>query len=341
MLLPPDLREWVSGNDLAHFILEAVEGADLRAARVNSRGTGSAQYPPTMMLSVLIYCYARGIYSSRAIERACWELVPVRYLAGDRQPDHDTIAKFRRENGVLMEALFVEVLRLAKELKLLKLGTVMVDGTKLAANASQRATRTAAELAAEEARWEEAVRERLAPARKTPPAPPADSLPEPPAAPKKDPPEPTLNLSDPESRLQPCAQGGFIQGYNAQAALAAESGLIVACHVTQDTNDRRQLQPTFAAIPPALGPPRRVVADAGYDHTLQIEQVEAATGARVFCPLQTDSRPPGPVRPGSERARQRAGRNPVRARHASAEGRALSRWRRQSIEPLWGNLKLN
>jgi transposase len=137
LLLPPDMRDWVPGDDLVHFVVEAVEGMDLKCLRVNHRGSGSAQYPPSMMLSLLIYCYANGIFGSRRIERATQRDVAVRYLTGDTHPDHDTIAKFRRENFEAIAECFVKVLELARELKLLKVGTVSVDGTHLRANASK------------------------------------------------------------------------------------------------------------------------------------------------------------------------------------------------------------
>src|SRR5664280_2232679 len=82
LLLPPNLREWVPAGHLAHFILDAVEGLDLRQVRVNERGTGSEQYPPRMLLALLLYCYATGVFSSRRIEQATWDSVPVRMIAG-------------------------------------------------------------------------------------------------------------------------------------------------------------------------------------------------------------------------------------------------------------------
>lgn len=137
LLLPPDLRDWVPDDDLVHFVILAVEGLDLGAFRVNPKGSGSAQYPPHMMLSLLIYCYANGVFSSRRIERATYRDIAVRFLTGDTHPDHDTIAKFRRENFEAVAACFLHVLELARELKLLKVGTVSVDGTTLKANASK------------------------------------------------------------------------------------------------------------------------------------------------------------------------------------------------------------
>jgi transposase len=141
MLLPPDLRDWIPDDHLAHFVVEAVEEMDLSRVKTNGRGTGSEQYPPRMMLSLLIYCFAAGIFSSRQIELATHENVAVRFIAGNTHPDHDTICTFRRENKALLEGSFVKVLGLAAELKVLKVGqvTVSVDGTKVAANASKHA----------------------------------------------------------------------------------------------------------------------------------------------------------------------------------------------------------
>lgn len=137
MLLPVDLREWVAEDDLAHFILEAVGLVDLGQFRINRRGGGSEQFPPQMMLAVLIYCYSHGIFSSRRIEAATHQHLSVRYLAGNTHPDHDTICKFRRENLTAIAACFLRVLELAKELGLLQVGSVAIDGTRLAAQASK------------------------------------------------------------------------------------------------------------------------------------------------------------------------------------------------------------
>ena len=119
-------------------MIEAVNGLDLNVFRVNVRGSGSAQYPPHVMLALLIYCYANGIFSSRRIERVTYRDIAVRYLAGDTHPDHDTIAKFRRDNFDAVAACLLHVLELAQEMKLLKVGTVSVDGTKIKANANKK-----------------------------------------------------------------------------------------------------------------------------------------------------------------------------------------------------------
>ena len=136
-LLPPDLRDWIPEDDLAHFVLEAVERVGMERLKVNERGTGDAQYHPRMMLALLIYCYANGIFSSRRIERATHRDIGVRFVAANTHPDHDTICKFRRENAEAVSESFLQVLLLARELKLLKVGMVSVDGTKMDANASK------------------------------------------------------------------------------------------------------------------------------------------------------------------------------------------------------------
>lgn len=139
LLLPPDLRDWVPADHLVHFVVDAVAALDLRQVKVNERGTGSEQYPPTMLLALLIYSYATGVFSSRRIEQSTHDSVPVRVLTADTHPDHDTLCTFRRENKALLTESFVKVLQLAQQLKVLQVGqiTVAVDGTKILANASK------------------------------------------------------------------------------------------------------------------------------------------------------------------------------------------------------------
>jgi transposase len=139
MFLPCDLREWVPADHVVHFILDAVDQIPVSCFAVNHRGTGSEQYPPAMMLALLIYCYASGRSSSRQIEAATYSDVAVRFLCANAHPDHDSICAFRVENRVAIEAAFVTVLQLARELRLTRVGTVSVDGTKVLANASKHA----------------------------------------------------------------------------------------------------------------------------------------------------------------------------------------------------------
>ena len=139
MFLPCDLREWVPADHLVHFILDAVAQIPTESFALNWRGTGSAQYPPGMMLALLIYCYATGRSGSRTIEAATYSDLAVRYLCGNTHPDHDTICAFRVANRDGFKVAFVRVLEWAHALGLTRVGTVSVDGSKVLANASKHA----------------------------------------------------------------------------------------------------------------------------------------------------------------------------------------------------------
>jgi transposase/IS5 family transposase len=332
LLLPPDLKEWVADNDLAKFVLEAVEVTDTAGAALNVRGSGSEQYPPAMMLALLIYCYATGIFSSRRIERATFDSVAVRYLCANTHPDHDTIATFRRSNEALLRSCFVSVLELAKESGLLKLGSVSLDGTKLLGSASKGHTFTSKQLEEQIAGLEKEVGARLEKAEQADASTEEDgyTLPQshgdgaqrllklkqakarleerakkkvsskkgpPPGA---GPPPPSrrqraarINLTDSESALMPTREGVFIQGYNAQALIDGDGvGLIAGAHVVNATNDRQQLVAGVASIPATLPRPAVVLADKGYDNAAQIEAVEKGGQTLVYCQPQSKNKRP-------------------------------------------------
>jgi len=139
LLMPPDLRDWIPADHIVHFLIDAVDRLPACSFLLNHRGTGEDQYPPRMMLTLLIYCYATGRFSSRKIEEATYSDVVVRYICGgDLHPDHDTLCTFRRKNRKLFEQAFVDVLLYAKETRLIKnVGTISIDGTKINANASK------------------------------------------------------------------------------------------------------------------------------------------------------------------------------------------------------------
>jgi transposase len=136
-LLPPSVDDWLPERHLARFVVELIDGLDLSAMSRSYRGTGSASYHPALLLGILVYGYATGVFSSRKLERATYDSVAFRFIAANDHPDHDTIATFRRRFLKEIEGLFVQVLALARELGMLKLGTVALDGTKIHANASR------------------------------------------------------------------------------------------------------------------------------------------------------------------------------------------------------------
>jgi transposase len=336
-LLPPSVDEWLPEKHLARFVVEVIDGLDLRAMSGSYRGSGSASYHPCMLLGILVYGYATGVFSSRKLERATYDSVAFRFIAANDHPDHDTIAAFRRRFLKEIEALFVQVLQLARELGVLKMGTIGLDGTKIHANASrhsalsyEHAGKIEEQLKAEvadllakaeaadaadipdgmsipdELAWREERLRRIAEARAKIEArakerqareqaeydaklavreaktaatgkKPGGKPPQPPSEGPR--PDDQINLTDEESRIMPVAGGGFEQCYNAQAAVAAGSLLVVAVDVVQAPNDKQQLEPMLSKIetlPEELGVSETLLADAGYFSAGNVEACEKA-----------------------------------------------------------------
>lgn len=383
MLLPPSLHEWVEQDDLVHFIIDSLETMNLSTAVVNERGTGDREYPPAMMLALLIYCYAQGIFSSRKIERATYQHVSVRYLAANHHPDHDTIAEFRRKNGALIKQVFVELLRLSRELGLLKLGQIAIDGTKIAAATTKRSTLTYRQLQEELAQVQGRVETLLQQAQAADQREQSSELPQelldaqqrreklraakarlqeqtrqaheqreaerkdlegtgnkPGPLPREPRPDATINLTDPESTITPTAKDGFIQGFNAQVAVATEGGLIVAAEVVRATSDIRQLQPMVQQCVDNGCKPQRVLVDTGYENIRQIREVARNFGVKTLCPparianARDDQPGARPHRRMSKRMRRR-----MRAQLNTKRGRQLYRLRGTTVEPAVGIIK--
>ena len=401
-LLPPSVDEWLPEQHLARFVVEVIERQDLSAMVKSYRGSGSASYHPSMLLGLVVYGYATGIFSSRKLERATYDSVAFRFIAANDHPDHDTIASFRRRFLAEIGTLFVGVLLLAREMGMLQLGTVALDGTKLHANASrhsalsyEHASQIEAQLKAEvaellalaeaadradlpdglsvpqelarreerlarlaeaKAKIEARARERFereqaeheaklkaradkakATGKKPGGKPPAPPTAEPDATDQ-------INLTDEDSRIMPMAGGGFEQAYNAQAAVAAGSMLVVAADVVQAANDKQQIVPTLeqlARLPKALGTPETLLADSGY---FSAANVTACAEAKI-APLIALGRerhhrswrerfaaaPPAPDNP-----------TPLAAmghRLATPEGKRLYALRKQTPEPVFGIIK--
>jgi transposase len=401
-LLPPSVDEWLPEKHLARFIVEVVDDLDLGRMSGAYRGSGSASYHPRMLLGLLVYGYATGVFSSRKLERATYDSVAFRFIAANDHPDHDTIAAFRRRFLKEIEKLFVDVLRLAREMGVLKMGTIGLDGTKIHANASrhsalsyEHAVKIEAQLKAEvadlmakaeaadtadvpdgmsipdelarreerlaklaeaKAKIEARAKERharemaeheakmAARAAKTaatgkrpggkPPAPPVEG------------PRPTdqVNLTDEDSRIMPVAGGGFDQCYNAQAAVAAGSLLVVATEVVQAPNDKNQVEPMLekiGALPEDLGEAQHLLADTGY---FSAGNVEACERAGVDPVIAMGRQPHHP--PLSERFEKAPDApkdpTPVEAmahKLKTPEGRALYALRKQTPEPVFGIIK--
>jgi len=285
-----------------------------------------------MMLAWLIYCYARGLFSSRQIEQASYENVAARYLCANNHPDHDTIAKFRRENRALFEGCFCTVLALARELGLVRLGAVAIDGTRLAANASGQQFRTGEQLEQEKQALERLVQELLARAEA------ADQLDadgggsqlppeladaqtrrqkiqeamgrlkererqqkekETKRGRKSQAKEVKINLTDPDARQLHRRGKQTVVGYNAQVAVELQTrGLIVGATVSTEPNDNELLGPVLQQIPPGVGCPEEVVADTGYENGPATAELEAQRPIKIYYP-------PQPIHNGSGSRRTR------------------------------------
>jgi transposase/IS5 family transposase len=136
-ILPPCVQDYLPEEHMARFVVEIVDQLDLRTLSAVYAGKGKRPYHPAMLLALLFYGYATGVFSSRKLEKATYDSMAFKYLCANENPDHDTINSFRKRFGKEIEGLFVEILVLAEALGLLKLGTVSLDGTKIKANASK------------------------------------------------------------------------------------------------------------------------------------------------------------------------------------------------------------
>jgi transposase/IS5 family transposase len=162
LLFPPSLDDWLPEDHLARFVSDTVDELDLKPLyeKYESRedGRGQLAYHPRMMLKVLFYSYCEGIFSSRKIAKGIEGLVALRFLAAGSQPSHRTIARFRLENLVHFERLFVEVVRIATRAGLVKMGTLAIDGSKFKANASKHKAMSYGRMAEEEKRLRKEIR---------------------------------------------------------------------------------------------------------------------------------------------------------------------------------------
>lgn len=401
-LLPPSVDEWLPDRHLARFVVEVIDQLDLSAMVKAYRGSGSASYHPSVLLGLLVYGYATGVFSSRKLERATYDSVAFRFIAANDHPDHDTIAMFRRRFLDRIEGLFVQVLLLAREAGMLKLGTVALDGTKIHANASRHSALSYEHACKIEAQLQAEVAElmALAAAADAADVPDGMSVPEelarreerlariaeakekiearakaryereqaeyqaklrarkektketgrkpggrPPQPPTADPgPKDQVNLTDEDSRIMPVAGGGFEQAYNAQAAVAAGSLLVVTADVVQAANDKQQIEPVLeelGRLPEELGKAETLLADSGYFSEANVEACAQARIAPLIAPgrerhhLSWKERfaqaPPVPEQPTALEA--------MAYRLATPEGRQAYALRKQTPEPVFGIIK--
>ena len=401
-LFPPSVQDWLPESHLARFVVDIVSQLNLRPISDVYAGKGAKAHHPEILLSLLFYGYATGVYSSRKIEHATYDSVAFRFISVNTHPDHDTIATFRKRFLAQLQPLFVQILTLAHEMGLMKLGKISLDGTKMKANASkhhalswghacklekqlqaevQELMRLAEEADSEKipdgmdipkelsrrqdrltaiaeakgkieqraaeryAREKQEYDEKIA-TRKTK----AEQSGKKPRGRNPNPPEPgpqekdQVNLTDEESRIMPTSGKGFEQAYNAQAAVDVDTMLIVASHISQSPNDKKEITSTLAALsslPETLGKVNTMLADAGYYSDDNVSSCENSA-INPFIP-------PGREKHNQSLAERFAQPDPLpedadsvsKMRHKlkTDEGRKLYAKRKSTVEPVFGIIK--
>jgi transposase len=317
-LMPPDVREWLPAGHPALFVVEVVEALELSRFKENyrsSRDRGRPAYHPAVMVGVLLYASMTAVVSSRRIERLLATDVGFRVVAANQRPDHGTICRFLVRHKEPLEDLFAQVVKLAAEAGLVDVTLVAVDGTKLPGDASPMRNRSLGELRRQFAVWADTVQATEA----VEDAAEADSGGSGPVEEmferetmrewirrrlgdrEGEPDERRMNVTDPDSGLLPRSGGGWVQGYNAQAAAVA-GGVVVAADVTANPNDATMLEPMVARIGVAVAAATGeragvVVADAGYWDSARIERIDTDPALPDVLVATGRSLPDGPPAP--------------------------------------------
>jgi len=394
-LLPPSVEDYVAADHLSRLIVSVVrESLDLSGiAGSYTSEVGQPPFDPQMMTSLILHGYASGLYSSRRIARACVERADFMMIVAGDPPDFRTISEFRRRHLKALAGLFVQVLQLAEQAGLVKLGHVALDGTKIKANASKhkamsysRMKRREAELQAEVDRWLKAAeaadqeedrlygdkrgdempawmadkQTRLAKIREAKTALEAEAKAaadeemrrraeaeaqrkaegrkkngRTPAPPKTEPDgKAQRNFTDPESRILK-TKDGYIQGYNAQAAVDGGGAQIIVAHgLTASTSDQDQLVPLVDAIEDNLGDkPKEASADTGYLSETNL----AALDDRGIAAYIAVGRAKHPAKAKREVTQPLT--KAMRDKLKRAGHRSRYRLRKQIVEPVFGQIK--
>ena len=384
-LLPPSLRDWLPENHLSYFVSDVVDELDLSAmdAVYGEERRGQPPYDPLMMTKVLFYGYCVGVFSSRRIQKRLVEDIAFRVLAAGNQPDFRTISDFRKIHLETLKSLFEEVLKIALEAGAMKVGRVALDGTKVKANASKHKAMSYGRMGEKEKQIREEIQQLLAQAEaadreederygkeKS-----GEDLPEElarrrtrlkkirmakraleqrarekaqeegkPVEGSKPEEKDQYNFTDPESRIMKGGDG-FVQGYNAQAAVEPTMLLIVGQGVTAATNDKKQVEPMVEAMEQQSGQrPEEILADNGYCSENNLEYLESAdqperkiegfiaTGKQKHGEHRQPC-PRGPLPQGATRVDR------MRRKLKTKAGAAVYALRKTIVEPVFGQIK--
>jgi transposase len=380
LLLPPSLRDWLPEDHLTYFVSDVVEQLDLSAIEsiYEEEERGQPPYHPRMMTKILIYGYCVGVFSSRRMQKKLSEDVGFRVLAAGNQPDFRTISDFRKQHLGALQGLFDQVLQIALQAGTRKLVRVVLDGSKVKANASKHKAMSYGRMQEEEKRLKDEVKRLLKQADATDEEEdrrygrdqtgeelPAElarretrlkriqeakrALEERARAEAKSKGEPEdkakpkakmqYNFTDPESRIMLGADG-FVQAYNTQIAVEPDYQWIVGQKVTQAANDKQQLVPTVKAVEEQAGQkPQEVMTDSGYCSEANLKYLEKN---KIEGFIATDKE--------SYRDRQQPGpRGPLppgatrvdrmRRKLQTKAGAAIYSRRKTIVEPVFGQIK--
>ena len=379
LLLPPSLQEWLPEGHLVYFVSDVVDQLDLSAIEscYEKEERGYPPYHPRMMVKILVYGYCVGVFSSRKLQKRLQEDVGFRVLAAGNQPDFRTLSDFRKLHLTTLQGLFEQVLQMALEIGAVKVGRVAIDGSKVKANASKHKAMSYGRMKEDQKRLKQEVHKLLDEAERVDAEEDArygdrsgEELPaelqrreerlrrirlakraleerarEQAAAQGQDPAEvkpeekAQYNFTDPESRIMKGPEG-FVQGYNAQVAVEAETQLIVGQAVTQAANDKQQLIPMLEQVEQQSGQkPEEVLADSGYASEANLQaakdrdvEVYVAVARDKHHQSQTQS-PRGPLPKGATLIDR------MRRKLQTKAGRAIYARRKTIVEPVFGQIK--
>ena len=380
LLLPPSLHDWLPEGHLAYFVSDVVDQLDLSAIEsvYEDEERGQPPYHPRMMTKILLYGYCVGVFSSRRIEKRLVEDIGFRVLAAGNEPDFRTISDFRKLHLPALQGLFDQVLQIALQAGTMKLGRVMLDGSKVKANASKHKAMSYGRMQEEEKRIKEAVKRLLAEAEATDAEEDArygrdrrgDELPAELArretrlqkiqeakraleerareqakskgqAEEKAKPEAKMqhNFTDPESRIMK-AGDGFEQAYNAQVAVEPDFQLIVGQLVTQDVNDKQQLKPVVGAIREQSGQkPAEVVSDSGYCSDANLQYLEQKKITGFVATDRESYRDRSQPGPRGPLPKEATRVDRMRRKLQTQVGAAIYSKRKTVVEPVFGQIK--
>lgn len=303
-MIPTYLSDWIPEHHLVYIVSDIVDQLDLSVLTSQYTEQGEEAYHPALLLKILFYGYATGVFSSRKLREALDDNVPFRWLSGGLRPDHRTISDFRKNNLKTLARLFTQIVQIGQQLGYVSLGHVSIDGSKIKANASKHKAMSRERMKQEIVRLEQEIRETLEKAQaqeKQGDEEPSLLFPtatqeavwerssrlqtiqaalkqlgeQKPEKNSKMPAKDQINFTDADSRIMDTKTQGVIQGYNPQIAVEQTHGIIIGLQMSHSSSDQKQFAGVLRSIKETTGQlPEIVTADAGYFSAENIQTAE-------------------------------------------------------------------